>query len=62
MALDERLIVFVDLVRFNPDFIVRESEAEDDEEEHAQTHVRHVQKEVTVIAMADAIIQPSWKM
>jgi hypothetical protein len=31
-------------------------EAEDDQEKHTQTHVYHVQKEVTVIVMADAII------
>jgi outer membrane lipoprotein-sorting protein len=54
VALDKRVIIFI--IYFNPDFIVCKLEAKDDEEQHTTTHVRHVQKEVTVIVMTNTII------
>lgn len=54
MALNQRFVIFI--IYFNPDFIVCKLEAKDDEEKHTKTHECHVQKEVTVIVMANTII------
>lgn len=56
MALNKRFIIFINLLYSNPHFIVGKVEAKDDQKKHAQTHVCHVQKEVTVIIVANAII------
>jgi hypothetical protein len=60
MALNKGFIIFIILLYPNPHFIVSKLEAKDDQEEHTQTHVCHVQKEITVIIVANAIIQPSY--
>jgi len=56
MALNKGFIIFINLLYPNPHFIVGKLEAKDDQEKYTQTHVRHVQKEVTVIIVANAII------
>jgi len=56
MALNKGFIIFTNFLYPNPHFIVGKLEAKDDQEKHTQTHVRHVQKEVTVIIVANAVI------